>query len=156
MNELARQPTGLTPQQMAAVMADPMLAAPVELRPAIWQVWVCHQHLFPTPLPLAGAVGRWTRESGLRHDDAQAILRRALTPEAMRGFRFAADLLTFLAESAKEVTDRRKRQAEVEERRALTPTSADLVRRLTAGIGDVPADMQEDAELKRLADEPAF
>lgn len=116
MSEIAPV-TGLTQQQMAAVIAEPMLACPEVLRPAVWQVWVCHQHLFPSALPLAGSMGRWIRESGLHPDDAQLILRQALTPERMRGFRFAADLLTFLAEAAKELTDRRKQREEMAQRR---------------------------------------
>ena len=69
----AAMPT-LTAQQMAAVIADPMLACPEAIRPDLWQTWVCHQHLFPSALPLAGSLGRWVREAGLSVDDAQHIL----------------------------------------------------------------------------------
>lgn len=90
----------------------PLSAAPPGCRRAVWRLWTCHQHLFPSPLPLAAVVGVWVRERGLAEEDANQILAAALSPGRMAAYRFAADLMTDLATAAQAAIDRRRREAQ--------------------------------------------
>lgn len=125
-----------------AVAKNPLAAAPAALQAPIWRVWTCHQHLFPTPLPVAGAVGVWVREFGLREDDAASILARLLHPSQMGEFRFASDLMTRLAAEASAAIDRRRNEDEVSARRAgvSSPETRAEVRRLLDGFGVEPGE----------------
>lgn len=120
-----------------AVTANPLVAAPSALQPGIWRLWACHQHLIPTPLPIAGSLGVWVREHGLHEDDAAAILSRLMHPAKMGSFRFASDLMTELATQATAAIERRKNEAENAARRGgqSTPEARDAVRRLLDGFG---------------------
>lgn len=101
MHDLANpEPTGPFGAMTKALMDAPLNVAPSALRPAIWRVWQVHQHLFPSPLPIAAAVGVWVRDHGLSEADAQAILTAMLSPEMMGNFRYASDLMTTLAVGA--------------------------------------------------------
>lgn len=128
-----------------AVADNPLMAAPAPLRHAIWRVWTCHQHLFPSPLPLAGAVAVWVREFGLREDDAAVILAGLMSPDRMATHRFHADLMTSLAAGASEAIRRRRAEAEAAERAAaerVSPTeraaARELLAELLTGIGQPP------------------
>lgn len=108
------------PDQLAeirrSVTENPLAAAPSALRHSVWRVWCLHQHLFPSPLPIAGALGTWVREQGLPEADALKILAAMLKPERMRSFKFASDLMTDLCDQVAEVLHQR-RQVEEQLRR---------------------------------------
>ena len=128
----APPPGAMTAEQVRQAVADrPLLACPAPLRQAVWKVWVCHQHLFPSVLPLAGAVGVWVREHGLREADAAAVLRGMLAPGRMAGYRFASDLLTDLAGLARGAVELR-REEERKAREAAGQAAADRRPRATA------------------------
>lgn len=86
----------LTPANMAALTQHPLQAVPVELRPAIWSAWVVQQHLFPSVLPIAGAIAL-DLNNGLTIEDAKAVLSYMGRPELRSKFRFAADFMTELS-----------------------------------------------------------
>lgn len=126
MSQIANQtPESLASRQRSEVTANPLLACPESVRMDVWRLWACHQHLFPTPLPVAGAVGVWIAEHGLHPDDAAKMLKHALSPGRMDSFKFPSDLLTYLATAARELTDRRKRDEEIQRRRNETVTASD-------------------------------
>lgn len=122
------RPPEPTPAELAKVRDDltlkPLEAAPAELRHAVWRLWALHQHLFPSPLPLAAAVGLWVREFDLDERDAAAVLAALTSPAGMAKHRFAADLMTALAEAARFKIDERRavaRQAAQPKHEPLTP-----------------------------------
>lgn len=98
----------LTPENFRELLKRPLLALPAEVRPAALIAWSVHQHLFPSALPIAGAVSVWINEFGLLPDEANTILRKLTCPGVMGEFRFAGELMTFLATAAKNVIERRK------------------------------------------------
>lgn len=108
------------------VESNPLAAAPNQLRHGVWRLWCCHQHLFPTPLPLAAAVGVWVREHGLHREDAAAILADFLSPGRMAQFKFASDLLASLAFAAQQSIARRKTAREATIRRQEASEAAPL------------------------------
>lgn len=132
-------------------MADPIGAAPAELRHDVWRVWACVQHLFPSPLPLAGMVRVWVDLHGLTAADARAILYSLLSPDAIGSFKFAADLTTHLAGKVSERLKQLAKAAEVERVRQeqadrdaeTTPkqrgTLAKMFTERAEGIGAMPA-----------------
>lgn len=113
------------------------MAAPAASRAAVWRLWTCHQHLFASALPIAGAVGVWVRDHDLREEDAVEILTRAMSPFRMSDFRFASDLMTWLAGEARQAIERRRNQAEIEARRVgpSTPEARAEVKRLSDHFG---------------------
>lgn len=100
----------LTADNAAALLKSPMLAAPKELRPVVYPLWAMHQHLFPTPLPLTGALAYWC-EKGLAIEDAASILRAMCHPESMAKYRFAADMMTDFSNQVAIVMKRRASEA---------------------------------------------
>lgn len=103
----------------AAVASNPLAALPAGLRHPVWKLWASHQHLtgFATSLPIAGAVATWVKDFDLPEKEAEAILRRAMAPERMAEFKFASDLMAWLAGEAKAAIDRRRSLREMEDRR---------------------------------------
>lgn len=119
-------------------MADPIGAAPVELQHDVWRVWACFQHLFPSPLSLAGMVRVWVDLHGLTHDDARAILYSLLAPDAAGSFKFPSELMTYLA-------------GKVDQRlKALAKESANEKRRKEQEVADTETPKAERGELARM------
>lgn len=90
----------------------PLSGAPPGVREAVWRLWTCCQHLFPSPLPIACLMGTWTRERGLSESDARAILDRFLDPAYISRFRFAADLTAEMAAAALVAIRKRRQEGE--------------------------------------------
>lgn len=101
------------------IMADPLCAAPPELEQDIFRLWACVQHLFPSPLPIAGLVRVWVDLHGLTVADARAILLSMLSPDCVGSFKFAADLTAALASRVAERLKSIAKAAEVERVRQL-------------------------------------
>lgn len=98
-------------------MADPIGAAPAEIRHDVWRVWVCFQHLLPSPLSIAGMVRVWVDLHGLTHADARTILYSLLAPSAAGSFKFASDLMSHLAAKVAERLEQLAKAEALERRR---------------------------------------
>lgn len=106
----------LTPENLTALMQRPLLAVPREVRPALWSVWIIQEHLFKTPLSIAGAIAT-DISNGLTIADAIAVLEAISTPEERARFRFASEFMTELARRTSLAIKQRKQHAEQTERR---------------------------------------
>lgn len=114
----------LTPENLTALMQRPLLAVPREVRPAVWSVWIIQEHLFKTPLSIAGAIAT-DISHGLMVQDAIAILEAIGSPEERSRFRFASEFMTELARRTALAIKQRKQQADQAERLAeYTPPPA--------------------------------
>ncbi len=107
----------LTPENLTALMQRPLLAVPREVRPSVWSVWIIQEHLFKTPLSIAGAIAT-DISHGLTPADAIAILEAIGAPEERSRFRFASEFMTELARRTALAIKQRKLRAEQAERRA--------------------------------------
>jgi hypothetical protein len=136
VNQTANPTAEKLARQRDEVTANPLLACPESVRMEVWRLWACHQHLFPTPLPVAGALGVWINDHGLHPDDAGKMLRIALSPGRMESFKFPSDLLTYLATAARELTERRRRDEEISQRRNEMQTPSGDIREAIRGLAD--------------------
>ena len=109
-------PLALTPENAQALADRPLLALPAAVRPACFQAWSTFRYLagFETPLVLVGPIATWINEYGLDPGDATKILNDLRAPAAMALFKFPSELMTHLAEKAREAIDR----AEAERKRS--------------------------------------
>lgn len=126
------------------IAANPIVAAPPDLQHDVWRLWACYQHLFPSPLPLAGLIRCWVDLHGLTVPDARAILYSMLAPEAVGSFKFASELTTQLASKVAErlkwvakdaAAERRRKEQEALDADAPKVERGDLVQMFAERIG---------------------
>ena len=98
----------LTPENAVALADRPLLGLPAAVRPACFQAWSTFRYLagFETPLVLVGPIATWINEYGLKPEDATRILNDLRAPAAMALFKFPSELMTHLAEKAREAIAR--------------------------------------------------
>lgn len=107
----------LTPQQMAALVADPPSQLPVEFRLPVWDFWACWSHVLKNQLALVSRIRHWITDEGMTLDDLLWAFRELSTPEEGAGINFAGELLAKLSGLVARRLQSRREQAEVEARR---------------------------------------
>jgi len=90
--------------------ADPFAAMPPILGEPLLRLWAMNQDLYPGKMPLAALVLAFRGEEDVTDRELAEILHSMGRPEAIKGFRFAADLKCHLAAEVAEIR-RRKREA---------------------------------------------
>lgn len=107
----------VSPENAAELLSHPLMAAPPELRSAIYTLWIINQHLFPSPMPLSARFGIDTAD-GLLADDAKSIIGLLMAAEQRSKFKFAGDFLQELDRLIGLAIARRRKEAEQLKRRA--------------------------------------
>lgn len=121
MNQLA-----VRPDTLDAMIADPLSAAPAELRPAVYAAWLPYRSKqgMETPLEIAVMVGLWSSQHGYEIGALKAALGQVTHPRHAQKIQFGHQLLCELAsiicppETDRERTLRKMREARDEIQRA--------------------------------------
>jgi hypothetical protein len=131
--QLAKSPDviELTPDNLTALMQHPLRAVPRELRPAVWNVWVQQQHLFPAPLSISAAIAS-DLARGLTIADAAVILDAMTHPEERAKFKFATDFSTEMARRIGIALKQREKETKAAELRGpeIDPVEKSIVKDL--------------------------
>lgn len=121
----------LTPSNFKAIKKQPSQMLPEEIREIVFCGWAMFSHIkgLEEPFSFCLWLSRWIGRDGLSIQDATRIIDRMTMPENARQFKFASDVMAWLANEAAEAIRRAKL---VTEARELAPTNVKPEERIAA------------------------